>query len=416
LSSTYQATVTQHILQGAGIWVNKRFMYQALNDRRIVDSSFRQQILYTVNQVETIYWGLVQAYEDVQAKDHALDQSSKLLGDNQKQLEIGTMAPLDVVNAESTVATDKQALISAQSALNYQQQIIKQAIARNLNDPALSAAPVIPTDRVSLEQIPEETQPAEALVQEAFQRRPELEQAVLTLRNDEITLKGARNALLPTFDIYGYLAGQGIAGTVNPNLNCSFYPGGICPKGSTSYGTAFDHAFNNSAPDKGIGFTLNIPLRNRYAQSVQERSLMEYRQAELRLEQIYTQIRMQVVNAKFALTNDRASVQSALAARDYNQQSLDAEVKKLRLGASTTANVLLQQRNLAQAEDQLIAAHAAYAKDRAGLYQVLAATLEHYGINLGEAAKGQINTTPAVPGVAPAAPGKEPTMTPPAGR
>ncbi len=416
LSSTYQAMVTQHLLQGAGIWVNKRFTYQALNDRRIVDSSFRQQILYTVNQVETIYWGLVQAYEDVQAKEHALNQSSKLLGDNQKQLEIGTMAPLDVVNAESTVATDKQALISSQSALNYQQQIIKQAIARNLNDPALSAAPVIPTDRVSLDVIPEESQSAEALVQEAFQSRPELEQAVLTLRNDEITLKGARNALLPTFDIYAYLAGQGIAGTVNRNLNCGFYPGGVCPTGSTGYGTAFDHAFNNSAPDKGIGFNISIPIRNRLAESVQERSLMEYRQAELRLEQLYTQIRMQVVNAKFALTNDRAQVESALAARDYNQQSLDAEVKKLRLGASTTANVLLQQRNLAAAEDQLIAAHAAYAKDRAGLYQVLAATLQHYGINLSEAAKGQVNTTPVVPGVAPAAPGNEPSMTIPAAK
>jgi outer membrane protein len=416
LSSGYQATVTQHLLQGAGIWVNKRFIYQALNDRRIVDASFRQQILYTVNQVESIYWGLVQAYEDVQAKEHALDQSSQLLSDNQKQLQIGTMAPLDVVNAESTVATDKQALISAQSALNYQQQIIKQAIARNLNDPALSAAPVIPTDRVSLEELPEESQPVEALVQEAFQRRPELEQAVLTLRNDEITLKGARNALLPTFDIYGYLAGQGIAGTINKNLNCAFYPGGVCPTGRTGYGTALNNALNNSAPDKGIGFSLNIPLRNRYAQSVHERSLMEYRQAELRLEQLYTQIRMQVVNAKFALTNDRAQVQSALAARDYNQQSLDAEIKKLHLGASTTANVLLQQRNLAVAEDNLIAAHAAYAKDRAGLYQVLAATLQHYGINLSEAATGQISTTPVVPGVAPAPPGKEPAMAAPGGR
>jgi outer membrane protein TolC len=416
LSSNYQAQVTQHLLQGAGIWVNKRFLYQALNDRRIVDSAFRLQVLYTVNQVETIYWGLVQEYEDVQAKEHALDQSSQLLGDNQKQLEIGTMAPLDVVNAQSTVATDRQALINAQSSLNYQQQIIKQAIARNLNDPALSAAPVIPTDRVSLEEIPEESQPVEALVQEAFQRRPELEQAVLTLRNDEITLKGARNALLPTFDIYGYLAGQGIAGTINKNLNCGFYPGGICPTGSTGYGTAFDHAFNNSAPDKGIGFTLNIPLRNRYAESVQERSLMEYRQAELQLEQRYTQIRMQVVNSKFALTNDRAQVQAALAARDFNQQSLDSEVKKLRLGASTTANVLLQERNLAVAEDNLITAHALYAKDRAGLYQVLASTLQHYGINLPEAASGDIKTAPVVPGVAPAPPGKEPTMTPPAGK
>jgi outer membrane protein TolC len=298
--------------------------------------------------------------------------------------------------------------------LNYQQQIIKQAVARNLNDPALATAPVIPTDRVSLEEIPEEQQPVEALAQEAFQRRPELEQAVLTLRNDEITLKGARNALLPTFDIFGYLEGQGIAGSVNKNLNCSFYPGGVCPTGSTGYGTAFDHAFNNSAPDKGIGFNISIPIRNRQAQSVQERSLMEYRQAELRLEQLYTQIRMQVVNAKFALTNDRAQVQASIAARDFNQQSLDSEEKKLRLGASTTANVLVQQRNLAAAEDQLIAAHAAYAKDRAGLYQVLAATLQHYGINLNEAASGDVKTTPVVPGVQPAKPGNEPSTAPPA--
>ena len=139
LTSNFRAQVTQHLLQGAGIWVNKRFMYQAQNDRRITDSSFRQQILYTVNQVESIYWGLVSAYEDVQAKQRALDQSTKLNVDTQKQLDIGTMAPLDVVQSESTVATDKQALISSQNVLNFQQQIIKQAIARNLNDPALTS-------------------------------------------------------------------------------------------------------------------------------------------------------------------------------------------------------------------------------------------------------------------------------------
>ena len=412
LSSNFKATLTQHVLQGAGIWVNKRYMYQALNDRRITDASFRQQILYTVNQVETIYWGLVQAYQDVESKQHALDQSSQLLSDNQKQLQIGSMAPLDVVNAQSTVSSDKQALISSQSALNYQQQIIKQAIARNLNDAALSAAPVIPTDRVSLDEIPEEGQPVEALVAQAFQQRPELEEAYLTLRNDEITLRGARNALLPTFDIFGYLAGQGIAGSINKDLNCSFY-GGTCPKGAgTGYGTAVDNAFNNSAPDKGIGFTLTIPLRNRYAQSVQERSLMEYRQAELRMEQLYTQIRMQVVNAKFALTNDRAQVQAATAARDYNQQSLDAELKKLHLGASTTANVLAQQRALATAEDNLIAASGSYAKDRASLYQILASTLQHYGINLPDAASGDVKSAPVIGGVKPASPETEPSRAP----
>jgi outer membrane protein len=411
-NSQFKAEVTQHLLQGAGIWVNKRFMYQALNDRRIADSGFRQQILYTINQVESIYWGLVQAYEDVQSKERAVAQSSQVASDNRKQLEIGTMAPLDVLQADQTVASDKQGLISAQLALNYQQQIIKQAIARNLNDPALSAAAVIPTDRVSIEEIPEEKQPIEDLVKEAFQQRPELEQAVLTLRNDEITLKGARNALLPQIDILAYLGGSGVAGTYNPACEPVF---GTCPTGGTGgFGTALQNTYNNSSPDKGVGFNITIPIGNKYAQSVQARSLMEYRQAELRLEQLYTQIRMQVVNAQFGLTNDRAQVLASQAARDYNRQNLDAEEKKLHLGASTTALVLQQQRGLASAEDSLIAAQAQYAKDRATLYQILATTMQHYGINLNEAASGNVNTTPAVPGLVPAPPSKEPTTTPPA--
>ena len=415
-SSSFKAEVTQHLLQGAGIWVNKRFIYEALNDRRIADSGFRQQILYTVNQVESIYWALVQAYEDVQSKERALEQTNKVAADNRKQLEIGTMAPLDVLSADQSVASDKQALISAQLALNYQQQIIKQAIARNLNDAALSAAAVIPTDRVSIEEIPEEKQPIEDLVKEAFQQRPELEQAVLTLRNDEITLKGARNALLPQVDIFAYLAGQGIGGQTNPNLDCSFYSTTGCPPGIGGYGTAFENAFNNSSPDKGVGFNITIPLGNKFAQSQQARSLMEYRQAELRLEQLYTQIRMQVVNQQFALTNDRAQVLASKASRDFNGQSLEDEQKKLRLGASTTALVLAQQRSLATAEDSLIAAEASYAKDRATLYQILATTMQHYGINLGEAATGDVRTVPAVPGLVPAPTGKEPTTAPPASR
>ena len=414
LQSVFKATVTQHLLQGAGIWINKRFMYQAVNDRRITDSAFRQQILYTVNQVESIYWGLVSAYEDVQARQRALVQSTKLADDTHKQLEIGTMAPLDVVQADSTVATDKQALTASQNTLNYQQQIIKQAIARNLNDPTLATAPVIPTDRIALDQLPEESQPVEDLVQAAFRNRPELEQAALTLRNDEITLKGARNQLLPALDIYGFYGSSGVGGAQSPDaVNFQTgqpYPPGTLP--SSGYGTVLNNLFNSSAPDKGAGFSMTIPIRNRSAQAQQERSLMEYRQAELRMAQLYTQIRMQVVNQQFALTNDRAQVQASVAARDYAQQSLDAEEKKLKLGASTTANVLLQTRNLATAENNLIAANAAFAKDRAGLYQTLATTLEHYGINLSDAAKGAVNTAPTVQGVQPASTMPQPTTTP----
>lgn len=420
LQSNFKATLTQHLLQGFGIYINKRFMYQALNDRRITDSGFRQQILYTVNQVENIYWTLVSEYEDVQAKERALTQSTQLLGDTQKQLEIGTMAPLDVVNAQSTVATDKQALISSQNKLRYQQMIMKQAIARNLNDPALESATIIPTDRVSLDELPEEKEPVDDLVKVAFQQRPELEQAVLQLKNDAITLRGARNGLLPTLDVGAFYAGNGVGGFQNPALNCNPSFGGkfvACPPGlvpTKGYGNVMSQVFDSTGPDKGVTFTLNVPLRNRTAQADQARSLLEYRQAELRLEQLHTQIRMQVVNAQFALTNDRAQVLASRAAHDYAQQSLEAEQKKLHLGASTTANVLQQERNLATAENNLIAAEAQYASDRAGLYQTLAETLQHYNISLSDAATGTVGSAPVVPGLTPAKETTPASTTPPA--
>jgi outer membrane protein len=423
LQSNFRATLTQHLLQGFGIYLNKRFIYQALNDRRITDSGFRQQILFTVNQVENIYWALVSDYEDVQAKERSLTQSTQLLSDTQKQLQIGTMAPLDVVNAQSTVATDKQGLINSQNILQYQQLIMKQAIARNLNDPALESAPIVPTDRVSLDELPEEKQPVDDLVNVAFKQRPELEQAVLNLKNDAITLRGARNGLLPVLDVSGFYGGSGVGGAQSPFLNCNPSFGGgfvACPPGifpSKGYGNVLSQLGSSIGPDKGVTFSLNVPLRNRTAQADQARSVLEYRQAELRLEQLHTQIRMQVVNAQFALTNDRALVLASRAAHDFATQSLDAEQKKLHLGASTTANVLQQQRNLAIADNNLIAAEAAYARDRAGLYQTLATTLQHYGINLNDAATGTVGAAPLVPGLVPSENRNvAPTTPPPSGR
>ena len=414
LFSSFNAQITQHLLQGAGIFVNNRFVYEALLDRRITDSTFRQQILSTVNQVENIYWVVVSAYEDVQAKEHALEQSSKLDSDTRKQLEIGTMAPLDVVQADSTVATDKQSLITSQSNLNYQQLVLKQAIARNLNDPALVAAPIIPTDRVNLDQLPEESQTPDQLTQTAFTNRPELEQAVLAIKKDEITLKGARNALLPTLDVYGFYGAQGIGGA--PNTACVIFNEPCGATSSSSYPTVLSNLVNGSSPDKGVGFNFQLTLRNRTAQADQARSLIEYRQAEMHLEQLYTQIRMQVVAQQYALSNDRAQVLASVAAQDYAQQSLDAEQKKLHLGASTTANVLLQERDLAVAEDNLITANLTYAKDRALMYQVLATTLQHYGINLNDAATGSVGTAPVIPGLEPAKNTTVAPTTPPAGQ
>ncbi len=419
LQSSIKVQITQHLLQGFGPSVNGRFIVEAINDRRITDAAFRQQVLYTVNQIENIYWALVSAYEDVQAKERALEQSKQLAADNRKQLEIGTLAPLDVVNSDSQVATDQQALISSQTNLEYQQLVMKQAIARNLNDQALSQAPVIPTDRISLTETQEEQTPVEDLVQKAYTNRPEIEQDLIALKNNEITLKGVKNGLLPTVDLYAFYSGSAIGGAQNPSLNCSSsFTGGFvpCPAGSVApigYGSVLQNTFNNTYPDKAVGLNISIPLRNRVAQADQARALLEYRQSEMRLQQVYTQIRMQVINQQFALTNDRAQVKASQAAREYAYQSLDAERKKYRLGASTTANVLQQQRNLATAENNVIAAMATYAKDRAAMYQILANTFEHYGISLGDAVSGKVTQVPNVPGLTPA-PANQPEPSVPA--
>jgi outer membrane protein len=407
LTTSFRATATQHLLQGFGPGINGRFVLQAKNDRRITDSSFRQQLLYTVNQVEAIYWALVSAYEDEQAKERALGQSTQLTADNRKQLEIGTLAPLDVVNSDSAVATDKQALVASQTNLEYQQLIMKQAIARNLNDPQLANAPVVPTDRVSLDRLAEEDMPTEDLVKQAYTNNPQIEQAVLSLKNNEITIKAFKNGLLPTVDAYAFYGASALGGAQNPdalNFNTGKpYPPGTFP--SVGYGTAFGNMFNSSAPDKGVGVNVNVTLRNRTAQADQARSQMEYRQTQMRIQQLYAQIRIQVTNQQYALTNDRAQVVAAQAARDYAAQSLEAEQKKYKLGASTTANVLTQGRNLAISENTLISATAAYAKDRSLLRQLLANTLDAYGISIQSAAMGVAGQTPTIPGLtAPKAP------------
>jgi outer membrane protein len=402
LQSTFRATVTQHLLNGFGPGINGRFILEAKNDRRITDSAFRQQILFTINQIENIYWVLVSDYEDVQAKQRALEQSTRLASDNRKQLQIGTLAPLDVLNADNQVSTDTQALITSQTALEYQQLILKQAISRNLSDPVLSSAPVIPTDRVSLLEMPEERTPVEELVQKAYANRPEIEQNILNLRNNEITLRAVKNNLLPTVDLYGFYGAAALGGSKSPFCSAEFFGPAACNVPTVGYGSVFSNLYNSSGPDKGAGINVNIPLRNRTAQSLQARALLEYRQAEMRLQQLYIQVRIQVINGQYALTNDRAAVQAALAAREYNFQSYQAEEKKLRLGASTTANVLQQERNLATAENNVISAEATYAKDRASIEQLLAETLDQYGIQLSDAVSGTVTKNPVIPGLEPA--------------
>ncbi len=405
INTNLKFQVTQHLLQGFGPKLNRRFIIEATNNRRITDASFRQQVIYTITQIESIYWSLVSAYEDEQAKERALAQSTQLTSDNRKQLEIGTLAPLDVITSDSAVATDRQSLTTSKSNLQYQQLLMKQAIARNLNDPTLANAPVVPTDRVGLDRIPEEEMALEDLVKQAYTNNPQIEQAVLNMQNNRITIRGEKNGLLPVVDAFGFYGTSALGGTPNPNATSFGTTTGGTNTVPGGYGGVLQNLLKANNPDYAVGVNITIPLRNRTAQADQARSQMEYRQTQMRLQQLYTQIRIQVINGLYALTNDRANVLAAQTAREYNAQSLDAEQKKYKLGASTTANVLQQERTLATGENNLISATAAYAKDKSALLQILSETLDRYGVALVDAATGTVSKPPVIPGLtAPKAP------------
>jgi outer membrane protein len=418
INPNFTFRLTQHLLQGFGFAPNNRFIRIAKNNREITDVAFRLQIITTVDQIENMYWDLVFAYENVRVQQESLAFAQKTLSDTQKQVQIGSLAPIEVVRAQSTVAADQQSLIQAQNNLQLQQLLMKNALSRTLVDARLADAEVIPTSTIQLS-AQEEIVPTQELVNDALGHRPELAEARINLASQEISNKAVRSALLPSLDLFAYYGGSGLAGSQNPANLCvnqtavqqqfgcagppvpPTSPNYIPPAQPVSYLTSLNQTVNSSAPDKGVGVTLNIPIRNRAGQATQIRSEMEYRQAQMRLQQIENEIRIEVRNAQFALQQNRAAVASAQAAVDLGRTSLDAEQKKLNLGASTSTLVLQNQSALATAESTLVSAMSAYEKSRIELDRATGLLLDHNGIIMADAERGQVTHMPTIPNVEP---------------
>ena len=405
LNSNFQFKLTQHLLQGFGFAPNTRFIRIAKNNRELSDVAFRLQIITTVDQIENMYWDLVYAYENLRVKQESLTFSEKTLSDTKKQVEIGSLAPIEAVRAQSTVAADQQALTVAKTNLQLQQLIMKNALSRTLRDQVLANADVIPTSTMEVPET-EQVQPIEELVSQALQHRAELVESRIQLNSQEISNKALRSALLPTLDAYAYYGGYGLGGSQNPTNLCGNpdNPGFGCsptPVQSVSYAGTLNQLVNSTAPDKGIGLQLNIPLRNRAAQSVQVRGELEFRQAQMALQQTENRVNIEVRQAQFAVEQNRASVASAKAAVDYARQSLDAEQKKYQFGTSTTTAVLQTRSALANAESTLMSAMAAYEKSRVEMERATGSLLDRNGISIDDAARGQVTHTPNVPYVAP---------------
>jgi outer membrane protein len=408
LNSSFRAQIRQHLLSGNSWNANTRFIRIAKNNREISDVAFRSQVINTVAQIEDIYWDLVSAYDDVRVKERSLGLAQKTLSDNQKQVQIGTLAPIEVTRARSAVSSAQQDLIVSQTNLQLQQLLMKNAITRNMTDPLLASAPVIPTSTMQLP-AQEPVVPIQDLINDALQHSPDLAQSRIDLTNRDITKKAARNELLPTVDFVGWYGAASLAGVQNAAGTCGAptapAPPRCVPPGTiqtSGFSSAFSTLFGNDFPDYGVGFNVNIPIRNRSAQADQSRSQLEYRQAEVRLQQLQNQIGIEVRNAQFSVQQNRARVDAANVARQLAAESLDAEQKKYALGASTNTLVLQAQRDLAQAESNVVTAMSAYEKSKVELDRVMGLTLTHNGIDIADAESGKVTKMPVVPDVVPA--------------
>lgn len=414
LNTGFRATITQHLLQGLSFNANRRLIKIAKNNREISDVAFRNQVIQTVSQIENIYWDLVSAYENVRVQESSLALSQKTLADNKKQVEIGTLAPIEIVRAESGVAASNQSLIIAQTNLQLQELLMKNAISKNLSDPLLVTAHVVPTDTMTLPAT-EPVVPVQDLINDALSHRPELAQSRIDLTNREITRKATSNLLLPSVDLVGWYGGAALAGNTNPLAICSgstastsrFCIPANQVKPATGLSDAYSTMFGYNFPDYGVGFNVNIPIRNRSSQATQVRSELEYRQSQMRLQQLQNQIAIEVRNAQFAVQQNRAQVLAAQSAGELARQSLDAEQKKYALGASTTTLVLTAQRDLALAQSNTVAALDNYEKSKVQLDLVTGLTLTHNGIEVADAEKGKVQTMPHVPGIVPRQPSQE---------
>ena len=412
LGSNFQAKFTQNLLQGFGDLPNTRFIRIARNNREISDVAFRLQVITTVDQIENMYWDLVYAYENVRVQEEALTYAQKALDDTQRQAKVGTVPPIQVVSAQSTVATDQQNLIVAQNNLQLQELLMKNALSRSIEDPVLAEADMIPTSSMVLPE-QEPLTPVQEMITEALSHRAELVETRIDLNSRDINNKAVRNALLPTLQAFAYYGGSGVGGDVNPTVpTCSAAVTSLCFKQSTApppfqsatsvgYGGTLNQLVNSSAPDKGIGLSLNIPLRNRLAQSNQVRAELEYRQAQARQVQLENQVRIEVRNAQFDVKQNRVSVQAAQSAVDLARQTLDADQQKLKVGLTTEVTILQDAATLTNNESNLVSAKAAYEKSRIELDRATGLLLDHAHIDVADATSGQVTHLPTVPFVVP---------------
>jgi outer membrane protein TolC len=389
LFSNFRLIISQPLLAGFGLATNERYIKIAKRNSQITDLAFKAQVIATVTQVENIYWDLVNAYDSEQISEQTLAFANKNLSDDQKQLKLQAIPAMQVMTDESAVATAEGNLTVARASLRLNELLLKNALTKT-DDPSIDEMPVIPLD-LKGEPDPNADKSMDDLIAEAEKKRPEVAIYQMQAEKNKQSLKDINSELLPSLNMYGLYAGQGVAGPKNPNCNVAQLGADCSSDLPTGFPSMFVNTFNYSAPEYQVGMTLNINLRNRQAKADQFRAVLEYRQSQISSEQQQKGIRFDVRNSKFALEQKQANVVAAQKARDLAQKTFDITKQEQQLGAKSGFDTLTAEDALAQAEQALDTAQTAYEKAKVDIDRATGETLERTGVDIDDAKQGVVS-------------------------
>ena len=389
--------ITQNLLNGFGSAVNGRNIRVQKNNLKVTDLQFKQQVITTVTSVLNLYWDLVGFSQDLKAREQEVATAQQLLDNNKQQVQIGTLAEIEVTRAQSQLFAAKQDLVISQTNLLQQETILKNALSRaGVATLDLAEVHIVPLDSMTIPAKDDLGVPAELLA-EALRSRVEIEQANINLESNKMNLIGIRSGLKPTLQAFAEVTNNGLTGQLTAlgatQAGVAYLAGG--------YGNLLGEIFRRNYPNYSAGFSLNIPLRNRAAQSDFVTSELEIRQNELNLQKQINQIRVEVQNSMIGLQQARARYDAAVQSRILAQQTFDGDRKKYELGASTSYQVVQDQRDLASGQSSEAQAMANYSHARIAFDQALGRTLDVNHISLTEAIAGRVQASPSpVPGAA----------------
>lgn len=383
ITSLWSIGVTQHLLQGFGNISRARFLLVARNNYDMSVENFSAGVMNIVNNVLNTYWNLVYSDEDIGVKESSLKLAQLTLDQTQIQAQVGTMAPLDVLQVQAQVASVNQQLIVSR----YNRRIIEDQLKKFISSrsgPALDAATIVPTSKPLPPPAPSGT--VTDAIQRALEIRPEIKAQLVNQANNKIQVDYAKNQLRPLLDFTASYSQNGLGGiNIERDYSQGFFNApilGIIPGG---FGDSLSSLFSGSNVGYIIGFNLKVLIGNDQARVTSAQAQITYKQGEESLRSLKQQITLQVRQAYDSVALNQASVEAAQVAVDYQEKRLQGEQDKYMLGASTTFLVVQAQRDLQNAQSVLLQAKIAWIQSRIALDQAVGDTLSIHNVVLEDA-------------------------------